>query len=102
MAGWESCWWQQSCPDNDDSWRGLITKGRSWLTTSLQTQVLEAHLSPPMMSAAACWCRVSRCKSGETVLLPTRHQDTGGCLRPIPTSRSEEHTSELQSPTNLV
>src|SRR5574341_93247 len=41
--------------------------------------------------------RESRRNSRKTTWLP-RHRE----MKPFPATRSEEHTSELQSPTNLV
>src|SRR5256885_9293432 len=57
-----------------------------------------------MRFAGACRCRV---ESGEVAVIARREQSrqhtrVEATVRPRPTGRSEEHTSELQSPCNLV
>src|SRR5262249_58338109 len=65
----------------------------------LQQQVL--HGSSPSSSRGLSWLLVSLGRS-QRPILDTRHDNFADTLSPTRHGRSEEHTSELQSLTNLV
>src|SRR2546426_9765561 len=64
-------------------------------TATTEIYTLSLHDALPIFTSASAWQRSSR-------PLPARANPGGPAARWAPSPRSEEHTSELQSPCNLV